>query len=58
MKYVLYILICRRFISSGCKLNSPGNYEGEGKTTMNILNSESELGLLINGYSEVQSTIV
>lgn len=30
------------------------NYEGDGKTTVNILNNDFELGLLINSYSEVR----
>lgn len=31
----------------------PRTYEGEGKTTLHIMNKDAEYGLMINGYSEV-----
>ncbi|VEN39345.1 unnamed protein product [Callosobruchus maculatus] len=45
--------IIRRQISNSVRLNKPGAYEGPGKTTIHILNREDELGLMIDGYSEV-----
>ncbi|KAJ8968590.1 hypothetical protein NQ314_002256 [Rhamnusium bicolor] len=48
-----FINIHRRNICKSTRLNSPGAYEGEGKTSAHILNSDTELGLMINGYSEV-----
>ncbi|XP_044267735.1 NADH dehydrogenase [ubiquinone] 1 alpha subcomplex assembly factor 3 [Tribolium madens] len=41
----------RRFLYASPKVN--GAYEAEGKTTVNILNNENELGLMINGFSQV-----
>ncbi|CAH1183576.1 unnamed protein product [Phaedon cochleariae] len=31
----------------------PGAYEGEGKTSVHILNKDSDLGIMIDGYSQV-----
>lgn len=39
-------------------LHIPGAYEGEGKTTIHILNKEAELGLMIDGYSQVSPSII
>ncbi|XP_018579775.1 NADH dehydrogenase [ubiquinone] 1 alpha subcomplex assembly factor 3 [Anoplophora glabripennis] len=44
---------CRRGIHRSTMLHIPGAYEGEGKTTIHILNKEAELGLMIDGYSQV-----
>lgn len=46
-----YILTFRKY---GTK-----TYEGEGKTTANILNDEPGAGVMINGYSQVkQNTFI
>ncbi|XP_068905397.1 NADH dehydrogenase [ubiquinone] 1 alpha subcomplex assembly factor 3 isoform X2 [Tenebrio molitor] len=45
--------INRRFLHVGQRLNSPGAYDAEGKTTVHILNNEAELGLMVNGFSQV-----
>ncbi|RZC39788.1 zinc finger protein 2-like [Asbolus verrucosus] len=42
-----------RYLYQGKRLESPGAYEAEGKTTVNILNNETELGLMINGFSQM-----
>ncbi|KAF5299051.1 hypothetical protein FQA39_LY11597 [Lamprigera yunnana] len=42
-----------RLISSNIIKCRPASYEGEGKTTVNILNNELDIGLMINGYSQV-----
>ncbi|KAB0798430.1 hypothetical protein PPYR_09423 [Photinus pyralis] len=42
----------RRFISTN-QLNCGSSYQGDGKTTAHILNSDADSGLLINGISEV-----
>ncbi|KAF5282727.1 hypothetical protein FQR65_LT02724 [Abscondita terminalis] len=40
-----------RFLSSSFK--SVSSYEGDGKTKAHILNNEVDIGLLINGFSQV-----
>lgn len=39
--------ICQQQIT-----RSSGSYEGDGKTKVNILNQELNLGLMINSYSQ------
>ncbi|KAJ3653909.1 hypothetical protein Zmor_013134 [Zophobas morio] len=43
----------KRLVHANKRLCSPGAYDAEGKTTVNILNNETELGLMINGFSQV-----
>ncbi|KAJ8983778.1 hypothetical protein NQ317_000338 [Molorchus minor] len=43
----------KRHYHRSSTLSSPSAYEGEGKTTVQILNNETELGLMINGISQV-----
>ncbi|KAJ8960899.1 hypothetical protein NQ318_020198 [Aromia moschata] len=45
--------ISRRSLHRCSTLRAPGAYEGEGKTTVQILNKETELGLMIDGISQV-----
>ncbi|KAK4879470.1 hypothetical protein RN001_007616 [Aquatica leii] len=42
-----------RCISSSTVYCKPASYDGDGKTKANILNNEVDLGLLINGFSQV-----
>lgn len=34
--------------------NFAEHYEGDGKTKIHIMNNDSELGLMVNGYSQVR----
>ncbi|XP_057668425.1 NADH dehydrogenase [ubiquinone] 1 alpha subcomplex assembly factor 3 [Diorhabda carinulata] len=43
----------RRQIATSSKLWAPGAYEGSGKTSVHILNKDSDLGILIDGFSQV-----
>ncbi|XP_028146444.2 NADH dehydrogenase [ubiquinone] 1 alpha subcomplex assembly factor 3 [Diabrotica virgifera virgifera] len=43
----------RRNISSTTKLFIPGAYEASGQTNVQILNKDTELGIMINGFSQV-----
>lgn len=44
--------ICtKRFLSLSSKLKTA--YDSEGKTTINILNQDSDANLMINGFSQV-----
>ncbi|KAJ8921029.1 hypothetical protein NQ315_015825 [Exocentrus adspersus] len=45
--------IYRRNIHNTANRGTPGAYEASGKTSVHVLNKEAELGLMIDGYSQV-----
>ncbi|KAG5883226.1 hypothetical protein JTB14_011418 [Gonioctena quinquepunctata] len=45
--------VSRQNIHLSTRLCHPGAYEGEGKTSIHILNKDAELGIMIDGYSQV-----
>ncbi|XP_023015100.1 NADH dehydrogenase [ubiquinone] 1 alpha subcomplex assembly factor 3 [Leptinotarsa decemlineata] len=45
--------ITRQNIHQSAGLRQPGAYSGEGKTSIHILNQDKDLGILIDGYSQV-----
>ncbi|CAH1104166.1 unnamed protein product [Psylliodes chrysocephalus] len=56
LKSITYNLVktqFRRNVHKSPNLNIPGAYEASGKTTVHVLNKDSELGLMIDGYSQV-----
>lgn len=44
---------CRLLHSQQTPAMSTSTYEGDGKTKINILNRELDLGLMINAYSQL-----
>lgn len=45
--------LCRRSLSNTAARGAPRGYAAEGGTTVNIMNNDEELGLMIDGYSQV-----
>ncbi|VVD06098.1 unnamed protein product [Leptidea sinapis] len=50
-----YFNICHLSISS--KRQHKAAYEGEGKTTLRIINQEQDLGLMIDSYGAIHRTV-
>lgn len=51
-KHTLMVL-CRRSLCSTTARRTPRGYAAEGGTTVNVMNNDEELGLMIDGYSQV-----
>lgn len=48
----------RHYVSNNLRIvsthrNYSSSYEGDGKTTVKVLNNDAELGLMVNSFSEV-----
>lgn len=40
-------------LQNGLVKNYSSSYEGDGKTTVKVLNNDPEMGLMVNSFSEV-----
>lgn len=57
MFFLLYNEILLDFYLFCLRKYGTSSYEGEGKTTANIINDEAGLGVMINGYSQVSTFV-